>query len=104
MTHAEVIPLILPVDLAGAILGINRAAAYAMAKRGDLPVLPGGGRRKVPTAGLERLVGRQLEPADILAAERKLAPEREALRHYGSRYRAARTLLAEKKTANRAPK
>jgi hypothetical protein len=102
MTHQTTIPLILSVDLAGAVLGVGRAAAYAMAKRGDLPVLPGGGRLKVPTARLEQLIGRHLEPADLAAAEGKLAPQREALRDYGVQYRAAKAALAEKKIARKA--
>ena len=99
MSDATLIPLVLPVDLAGAVLGVGRAAAYAMAKRGDLPVVPGGGRRKVPTAALEGLVGRRLEAADIAAAEAKITPERETLRDYGVKYRAERAALEAKKAA-----
>ena len=102
MTTRETIPLILPIDLAGAILNLSRGAAYAMAKRGDLPLLPGGGRRKVPTARLEQLIGRRLEIADIAAAEQRIARERTKLSEYGKAYRTARATLEAKKATRSA--
>lgn len=41
---------------AGRLLGIGRHAAYAAAKRGELPSIRLGGRVVVPRAALERLL------------------------------------------------
>lgn len=49
-------------ELAG-VLGIGRASAYAMANRGEIPVVRVGPKRiVVPTAGVLRLLG--VEPID----------------------------------------
>jgi excisionase family DNA binding protein len=45
------------VQEAGEILRISRWAAYAAAKSGELPTVRIGGRKLVPRAGLERLLG-----------------------------------------------
>lgn len=46
---------------AASLLGVGRAQAYAMAQRGDLPILRvGPGRIVVPTMRLLRLLGMEL--------------------------------------------
>jgi hypothetical protein len=45
------------VEEAGAILGRGRSAAYEDAKRGDIPIVPLGGRLYVPVPELLRLLG-----------------------------------------------
>jgi hypothetical protein len=47
------------------ILGLSRQAIYRAASRGDLPLWPAGGRRKVVTAKLEEKIGRPIVPADL---------------------------------------
>ncbi len=42
---------------AGRRLGLGRAATYAAAQRGEIPVLKFGRKLLVPTAKLEKLVG-----------------------------------------------
>lgn len=44
------------VEQASRILGIGRSAAYAAAKRGELPTIKMGRRVLVPVAALERLL------------------------------------------------
>ena len=87
------VPLVLTVDLAGELLGLERARAYAAARTGVIPTLPGPGRRRVPTARLEMMVGRRLTVADIEAAERRLRPKREASLKYQREYREARKVV-----------
>jgi hypothetical protein len=87
-------PLAVPIDLAGALLRIDRQAAYRAAKSGALPVLPGFGRRKVPVAALETLVGKSITSADIEAARAWLEPRRNAFARYQQDYREARKALA----------
>jgi hypothetical protein len=38
------------VERAGAILGVSRRAGYAAAERGEIPTIPVGRRKVVPTA------------------------------------------------------
>jgi hypothetical protein len=45
------------VEIAGRALGIGRAAAYAAAKRGDIPTIRIGGAIRVPTAPLRQMLG-----------------------------------------------
>lgn len=47
----------LSVPLAGRYLGLGRDAAYAAARRGDLPVIHFGRRMVVPTAALRTMLG-----------------------------------------------
>jgi hypothetical protein len=47
----------LSVPEAGLILGLSRPAAYAAAKRGEIPTLQLGRRRVVPTAHLLKMLG-----------------------------------------------
>ncbi len=42
---------------AGSVLGLGRSAAYAAARRGEIPTLRFGRKLVVPVAELERLVG-----------------------------------------------
>ncbi len=48
--------LTLTVEQAGRALGIGRNAAYAAAKRGDIPTLKIGGAIRVPAAALRRML------------------------------------------------
>jgi hypothetical protein len=90
-------PLTLPPDVAGALLGLGREASYQAIKNGTIPKLPGGGRIKVPTAGLELVVGRRLTVADIKNALAQVEPKRQQVREYMGAYRAAHA-KAEGKT------
>lgn len=81
------VPLTVSVDLAAEILGIARVRAYAMAKSGDLPCLPGHGRKRVLVHRLETICARRLTSADIRAAETRLTPKREAMLTYQAGYR-----------------
>jgi hypothetical protein len=47
------------------VLGLSRQAAYRAAARGDLPLWPHPGRKKVITAKLEAQIGRPITPADL---------------------------------------
>jgi excisionase family DNA binding protein len=49
-------PRVKTVTQAGQILGIGRSAAYAAAKRGEIPTVKIGRRIVVPIAALERLL------------------------------------------------
>lgn len=48
--------LVLRVPEAGELLGISRAQAYLMVKRGVLPIIRLGRRIVIPTAALNRLL------------------------------------------------
>jgi excisionase family DNA binding protein len=48
--------LVIDVEEAAKLLNISRGAAYAAAKRGDLPVVRIGGRILVPRTALMRLL------------------------------------------------
>jgi Helix-turn-helix domain len=55
--------LTVPVVVAGRALGLGRNAAYAAAKRGEIPSVKIGGAIRVPTAPLRRLLGLDREVA-----------------------------------------
>jgi excisionase family DNA binding protein len=59
-THHEIVGTVerrtLTVEEAGRWLGIGRSAAYAAAKRGDIPVISIGRRLVVPKDALERML------------------------------------------------
>jgi excisionase family DNA binding protein len=48
--------LVLDVPEAGALLGLGRNAAYAAAKKGDIPTIRIGRLLKVPKAAFDRLL------------------------------------------------
>lgn len=50
---------------AASVLGLSRMAIYRAAARGDLPLWPHPGRKKVITAKLAEKIGREITPADI---------------------------------------
>lgn len=51
-------PAVLTVEEAGAVLGLTKSAAYAAARRGDIPTIRIGLRRLVvPAAKLAELLG-----------------------------------------------
>lgn len=54
------------VPFAGRALGIGRNSAYEAAKRGEIPTIIVGGKIRVPTAALRRLL--QLDDAPTPAA------------------------------------
>ena len=66
MAEETIVPLTLPVPLAGALLGVSRPTAYRLAETGGLPLLPVGGRKKVLTSALEKMLGQPIS-ADRLA-------------------------------------
>jgi hypothetical protein len=49
--------------VAGRALGLGRQAAYAAAKRGEIPTIRIGGAIRVPTAPLRRMLGLEQEAA-----------------------------------------
>ncbi len=49
--------------VAGRALGVGRNAAYAAAKRGDIPTIRIGGAIRVPTAPLRKMLGLEQEAA-----------------------------------------
>jgi hypothetical protein len=55
--------LTVKVEVAGQALGVGRNAAYAAAKRGDIPTIRIGGAIRVPTAPLRRMLGLEQEAA-----------------------------------------
>lgn len=54
----EVESLVLDVPTAGAMLGLNRNAAYAAAKRGDIPTIRLGKLLRVPKLAFEQMLQR----------------------------------------------
>jgi Helix-turn-helix domain len=50
--------LVYEVPEAGEMLGLNRNAAYAAAKRGDIPVIKIGKLLKVPKVAFDRMLER----------------------------------------------
>lgn len=48
---------------AGAIFGLSRAASYEAARRGEIPTIPMGHRKLVPTAKLRAMLGLDVERA-----------------------------------------
>jgi hypothetical protein len=52
-----------PVEQAGAILGIGRNSAYEGIARGQIPSIRIGRRVVVPVAQLRRMLGETLDPA-----------------------------------------
>jgi hypothetical protein len=91
-------PLTVPIDVAGELIGVPRQTAYRMAKAGALPVMPGPGRSKVPTAKLSALLGVEITAAHIEDARARLAPKRAALLDYQASYRRERATLTAKTT------
>ncbi len=55
--------LTVKVEVAGQALGVGRNAAYAAAKRGDIPTIRIGGAIRVPTAPLRKMLGLEQEAA-----------------------------------------
>lgn len=47
----------LDVEAAGAVLGVSRATAYALARNGEMPTIRLGRRILVPTAKLREMLG-----------------------------------------------
>lgn len=67
MNDQQQLPAVIPLLLAGRLLGIGRTAAYSGAKLGELApgvrVMRAGRKRLVvPIADLERALGRRLQP------------------------------------------
>lgn len=93
----EGMPLTVPIDVAGELIGVPRQTAYRMAKAGALPVMPGPGRAKVPLAKLSALVGVEITADHIKAAQDRLEPKRAALLAYQANYRRERVAVAAKK-------
>jgi hypothetical protein len=53
------------IPFAGAVLGnLGRNGSYAAARRGEIPVLKFGSRRRVPTEVLRKMLGVQDRPAE----------------------------------------
>jgi hypothetical protein len=52
----EIQPTVSVYPTAASALGLGRTAAYAAAKRGEIPTIRVGGRLVVPTAALRRML------------------------------------------------
>lgn len=58
-TNSEIVQsesLVLEVPEAGALLGLNKNAAYAAAKRGDIPIIRIGRLIKVPKLAFNKML------------------------------------------------
>jgi hypothetical protein len=64
-------PTLLPVPVAGYLLGLSRAATYR--RLNDFPLLPTSGRKKVIRAKLEEMVGRKFSDKEIESASAALS-------------------------------
>jgi hypothetical protein len=62
----HLLPMTIPVPVAGMIVGLSRNAAYAAATRGEIPTLKFGRRIVVPVGLLSRLLGLEVLPAASL--------------------------------------
>src|SRR5262245_35309487 len=59
-------PLTVSIVEAGRRLGVGRDASYTAARRGEMPVIEIGGRRRVPLAALERLLESGMLPTPLV--------------------------------------
>jgi hypothetical protein len=57
-------PLTLSIPAAGAMAGLGRNASYAAARRGEIPVMGFGGKRRVPGAKWRRILAEGREPSN----------------------------------------
>jgi hypothetical protein len=57
-------PLTFSVPVAGAMAGLAKNASYAAARRGQIPTIQLGGKRRVPAAKWRRILDEGREPSD----------------------------------------
>ncbi len=55
---------VMSVEEAGRFLGLGRSASYEAVRRGEIPSFRLGGKIRIPTAALRRLLQLDAEPAD----------------------------------------
>jgi len=63
------LPVGLPVKVAAKIMGMTLPTAYRRVADGSLPLIPCGGRKRVPVAKLAELIGRPITAEEIAAAQ-----------------------------------
>ena len=97
----EPVRLAYAAPIAFALIEKALVQGYQMIQAGELKVVPGRGRLKVPTHEIERLIGKRLSIADVKAAEARIAPKRSAQLAYLKKYRAEKAALAAKKHGSR---
>ncbi len=59
------IPALIPLPVVARILGLSIPTIYRAVNRGEIPLAPIGGRRRVVTSELARIIGRPLRPSDF---------------------------------------
>jgi hypothetical protein len=60
---ASQFPPLIPIETAGALVGMSRTGSYEAAARGELPLLAFGRRRMVVTARWLAMLGLETDPA-----------------------------------------
>lgn len=64
-SHLTQVPTLLPLSALPRLLGVSIAAVYRAVNRGDIGLCALGGRKRVTTAEVERILGRSLTLADF---------------------------------------
>jgi hypothetical protein len=57
-------PLTYSIPVAGGMAGLAKNASYAAARRGEIPIIRFGGKRRVPAAKWKRILTEGREPSD----------------------------------------
>ena len=57
-------PLTYSIPVAGGMAGLAKNASYAAARRGEIPVIKFGGKRRVPAAKWKRILAEGRDPSD----------------------------------------
>jgi hypothetical protein len=57
-------PLTFSIPVAGGMAGLAKNASYAAARRGEIPVIKFGGKRRVPAAKWKRILAEGRDPSD----------------------------------------
>jgi hypothetical protein len=57
-------PLTYSIPVAGSMAGLAKNASYAAARRGEIPVIPFGGKHRVPGVKWRRILAEGREPSD----------------------------------------
>jgi hypothetical protein len=57
-------PLTYSIPVAGGMAGLAKNASYAAARRGEIPVIKFGGKRRVPAVRWKRILAEGREPSE----------------------------------------
>ena len=63
--RASDMPALAPLSVVAKVTGLAVPTVYRAVKRGEIPLAPIGGRKRVRVRDLETLIGRRLTPADF---------------------------------------